>query len=87
MRVMKQQPIIAARSMVRTDSTDPGRIIPFVNNDQIDRIQRLVQIESCRFIKGAAQTGVNSTECLERGFAVLPQQVGKTPSAGRFKDA
>ena len=59
MRVMKQQAVIALDSMVRADSPDQGRVIPFVNDDEIDPIERAIQIESCRIVKGAAQAGID----------------------------
>ena len=58
MRVMKQQAVIALNSMVRADSPDQGRVIPFVNDDEIDPIERAIQIGSCRIVKGTAQAGI-----------------------------
>ena len=78
-RVVEQKQIAPAGPAVGRDARDQIGRAPFMDDDQIRTIERLVQVERRRVVNRDRQVGIGLAPSIERRLAMLGREIARAP--------
>src|SRR5713226_5105672 len=84
MGVVEEQTIAAGLLTVLSDFLDEPRGIPFVDDDHVGAIERVVKIQRSGIVTNATQVRVARMEIPERLLALFRNQMGVAPAVVRL---
>ncbi|HEY0337688.1 MAG TPA: hypothetical protein VGC70_10150, partial [Burkholderiales bacterium] len=83
---MKKQSVIGHLLPVLADPPHQRGIVPFVHQNEVGTIERLIEIKRAAVVAPAAKHGIGVRKARERRFSVLARQVEYAPRIGRLVD-
>src|SRR6185312_17449086 len=80
MGIVKEQPEALPRGSPAADRLDERRIVPFMHDRHVDRIERGVEIERGEIVERARETRVDRVEYLDLRCTVCGEQMPPAPA-------
>src|SRR5690606_39505283 len=84
-RVVEERPERSSALSSLSDRRDERRLVPFVDQHQIDAGEGLVEIEGFRAVTPDVERRVGASHLLERRFAVVSDEVRDAPRVPRLE--
>lgn len=84
MGVMEKKPEVIRLPPAASDAANQVALIPLVNDHKVRPRQNLLQIDRLGIVKGAFQARISGLKLLNRGIAMLLDQVSQAPVANRL---
>src|SRR5690242_7060879 len=87
MGVMKQEDIVTVALMMRPNTADEFRLVPFVHEHQLNAIQQTLESQPCQRVGRATQVRVCLTESAQRCRPMLGHEIDQAPAGPGLKHA
>ncbi len=85
-RVVEQKDEASAAGAPAADGAGEGRVGPFVDQHQVDAVERRVEVERLRVVEPRLEMGEAQLDVGERGGPLVGQQVLPAPPVGGLED-